>query len=145
MAHLKIAAMSIAGLAITAAGGCASELMSDPEPVATGEVSAELGDAGCTWSQWGQDASHSGSSCVKGQAPENVPEAPLPDGDPIHLPALLSDNGLAVSTSEARRLIDQGGVRVNDEVVRQFDVSRERLRESLIQVGKRRFLRLTAD
>jgi hypothetical protein len=64
--------MSIAGLAITAAGGCASELMSDPEPVATGEVSAELGDAGCTWNQWGQDASHSGSSCVKGQAPENV-------------------------------------------------------------------------
>jgi tyrosyl-tRNA synthetase len=81
----------------------------------------------------------------EGQAPEDVPEAPLPDGDPIHLPALLSDSGLAASTSEARRLIDQGGVRVNDDVVRELDAPRDRLRGALIQVGKRRFLRLTAD
>jgi tyrosyl-tRNA synthetase len=81
----------------------------------------------------------------EGQAPEDVPEAPLPDGDPIHLPAVLNDNGLASSTSEARRLIDQGGVRVNDKVVSRLDVPRDRLRGALIQVGKRRFLRLTAD
>src|SRR5262249_26861147 len=58
----------------------------------------------------------------KGQAPEDVPEAPLPDGDPVHLPAVLAGNGLAASTSEARRLIDQGGVRLNDEVLSELDV-----------------------
>jgi tyrosyl-tRNA synthetase len=81
----------------------------------------------------------------EGQAPEDVPEAPLPGGDPIHLPALLSENGLAASTSEARRLIDQGAVRVSDEVVGELDIPRDRLRGALIQVGKRRFLRLTPD
>jgi tyrosyl-tRNA synthetase len=81
----------------------------------------------------------------EGQAPADVPEAPLPGGDPIHLPALLSENGLAASTSEARRLIDQGAVRVSDEVVGELDMPRDRLRGALIQVGKRRFLRLTPD
>jgi tyrosyl-tRNA synthetase len=81
----------------------------------------------------------------RGRAPEDVPEAPLPGGDPIHLPALLSENGLAASTSEARRLIEQGAVRVSDEVVAALDLPRDRLRGALIQVGKRRFLRLTPD
>ena len=81
----------------------------------------------------------------EGQAPEDVPEASLPGGDPIHLPALLSENDLAGSTSEARRLIGQGAVRVDGEVVGQLELPRERLRGALIQVGKRRFLRLTPD
>ena len=46
------------------------------------------------------------------EAPDDVPEAPLPDGDPIHLPALLVDRLGVGSTSEARRLIEQGGVRL---------------------------------
>ena len=49
------------------------------------------------------------------EAPEEVPEAPLPEGDPLHLPKLLADHGLAPSTSEARRLIAQGGVKVDGE------------------------------
>src|SRR5439155_4664639 len=81
----------------------------------------------------------------EGQAPEDLPEASLPGGDPIHLPALLSENDLAGSTSEARRLIGQGAVRVDGEVVGELELPRERLRGALIQVGKRRFLRLTPD
>ncbi len=77
------------------------------------------------------------------QAPERVPEAPLPDADPVHLPALLvSVLGLA-STSEARRLIAQGGVRVDGEVVRDLDLPRSRLAGAVVQAGKRRFVRLT--
>jgi tyrosyl-tRNA synthetase len=80
----------------------------------------------------------------EGRAPEEVPEASLPDGDPVHLPALLVE-GLGVgSTSEARRLIAQGGVRVNGEVVTELDVPRSRLEGALVQAGKRRFLRLRA-
>jgi tyrosyl-tRNA synthetase len=78
----------------------------------------------------------------EGKAPDEVPECTLPAGDPVHLPALLAD-AFGMSTSEARRLIDQGGVRIEDQVVRELDVPRERLEGALLQAGKRRFVRLT--
>jgi tyrosyl-tRNA synthetase len=78
------------------------------------------------------------------QAPEDVPEASLPPGDPVHLPALLVDLLGIGSTSEARRLIQQGAVRVDGAVASDLDVPRDRLEGALLQAGKRRFLRLTA-
>jgi len=77
----------------------------------------------------------------EGQAPEEVPEAPLPEGDPVHLPAVLVDLLGVGSTSEARRLISQGGVKVDGEVVRNLDLPRAQLGEALVQAGKRRFVR----
>jgi tyrosyl-tRNA synthetase len=77
------------------------------------------------------------------EAPDDVPEVPLPAGDPIHLPALLADAFGVASTSEARRLIGQGGVKVNGEPVADLDVARSALAGALVQVGKRRFGRLT--
>jgi tyrosyl-tRNA synthetase len=79
----------------------------------------------------------------EGQPPEDVPEVPLPDGDPVHVPALLAA-AFGLTTSEARRLIEQGGVRLNGSVARGLDVPRDRLVGALIQAGKRRFARLTA-
>ena len=79
----------------------------------------------------------------EGQAPDEVPEAPLPPGDPLHLPALLVDLLGVASTSEARRLIAQGGVRLDGDVVSELDLPRDRLEGALLQAGKRRFLRLT--
>jgi tyrosyl-tRNA synthetase len=79
------------------------------------------------------------------QAPDDVPEVPLPDGDPVHLPALLAESLGIGSTSEARRLISQGGVRVNGEVVSEVDLPRADLAGALVQAGKRRFARLTAS
>jgi tyrosyl-tRNA synthetase len=79
----------------------------------------------------------------EGQAPEEVPEAPLPPGDPVHVPAILS-SAFGISTSEARRLVGQGAVRVNDEVVAELDVPRASLDGALVQAGKRRYVRLTA-
>jgi tyrosyl-tRNA synthetase len=76
------------------------------------------------------------------QAPEEVPEVQLPNGDPVHLPALLVELGVP-STSEARRLIAQGGVRVNGEAVTELDIPRARLEGALVQAGKRRYARLT--
>ena len=78
----------------------------------------------------------------EGRAPDDVPEVPLPNGDPVHLPALLVELGLP-STSEARRLIAQGGVRVNGEAITEVDVPRATLEGALVQAGKRRFARLT--
>jgi tyrosyl-tRNA synthetase len=81
----------------------------------------------------------------EGQAPADVPEVPLPDGDPVHLPALLASALGIGSTSEARRLIGQGGVRLDGEVVTDLDVPRDRLAGALLQAGKRRFARLVAS
>jgi tyrosyl-tRNA synthetase len=79
----------------------------------------------------------------EGRAPEDVPEAPLPADDPVHLPKLLAELGLVGSSSEGRRLIGQGGVRVADAVVTELDVAREQLSGAVLQAGKRRFVRLT--
>ena len=79
----------------------------------------------------------------RGESPNDVPDVPLPDGDPVHLPALLVQWFGVASTSEARRLIDQGGVKVEGEPVTELDVARQRLSGALVQVGKRRFGRLT--
>jgi tyrosyl-tRNA synthetase len=76
------------------------------------------------------------------QAPEQVPDAPLPEGDPIHVPALLS-SAFGMSTSEARRLIGEGAVRVNGDAIGAYDLPRTSLEGALVQAGKRRFVRLT--
>ena len=80
----------------------------------------------------------------EGGAPAEVPEATLPDGDPIHLPALLAA-AFGLSTSEARRLIGQGGVKLNGSPVAELDVARASLAGALVQAGKRRFVRFAAD
>jgi tyrosyl-tRNA synthetase len=75
------------------------------------------------------------------EAPEEVPAHALPAGDPVHLPAVLAD-AFALSTSEARRLIGQGGVKLDGESVSELDLPRERLAGAVLQAGKRRFVRL---
>jgi tyrosyl-tRNA synthetase len=79
------------------------------------------------------------------QAPEDVPEAELPAGDPLHLPALLVQHLGLGSTSEARRLIAGGGVKVDGETVAELDLPRSRLQGALVQAGKRRFMRFSGD
>ncbi len=76
----------------------------------------------------------------EGGAPEEVALAPLPDGDPIHLPALLA-TAFGFSTSDARRMIGQGGVKVDGAVVRELDLPRDVLAGAVVQAGKRRFVR----
>jgi tyrosyl-tRNA synthetase len=80
----------------------------------------------------------------EGRAPEDVPEVALPAEDPVHLPRVLSRE-LGMTTSQARRLIDQGGVRLDGDPVRELDVPAERLRGALLQAGKRRFMRFAAS
>jgi tyrosyl-tRNA synthetase len=60
----------------------------------------------------------------------------------VHLPALLVDGLGVASTSEARRLIQQGGVKLNGEPAASVDLPREALAGALLQVGKRKFARL---
>jgi tyrosyl-tRNA synthetase len=76
------------------------------------------------------------------QAPDDVPEIALADGDPVHLPALLA-SAFGMTTSEARRLIAQGGMRLNGDVVTELDLPRSTLEGALLQAGRRRYARLT--
>jgi tyrosyl-tRNA synthetase len=97
---------------------------------------------------WGDDGARAGEGHFtrvvrEGGAPEEVPDVPLPEGDPVHLPALLVERMGVPSTSEARRLIQQGGVKVNGDPASGLDMGRESLVGALLQVGKRRFARLT--
>ena len=78
------------------------------------------------------------------EAPEEIPEAVLPDGDPVHLPALLA-SAFGMTTSEARRLIGQGGVRIDGRPVSELDVPRQRLAGAILQAGRRRFAQLVAS
>jgi tyrosyl-tRNA synthetase len=77
----------------------------------------------------------------EGGAPQDVPEGVLPDGDPVHLPALLASL-FNLSTSDARRMIGQGGVKVDGITVSALDQPRTELEGALLQAGKRRFARL---
>ena len=80
----------------------------------------------------------------EGGAPAEVPETTLPDGDPVHLPALLA-TAFGLSTSEARRMIGQGAVKLNGHPAAELDVARASVAGALLQAGKRRFVRYRAD
>ncbi|WP_426147982.1 tyrosine--tRNA ligase [Polaromonas sp. DSR2-3-2] len=77
----------------------------------------------------------------KGGVPDEIPEVSL-SGAPLGIGALLKAAGLAPSGSEASRLIDGGGVRVDSSVV--SDKARK-LPAGIyvVQVGKRKFARVT--
>jgi tyrosyl-tRNA synthetase len=80
---------------------------------------------------------------VRHEAPEEVEEIALArDGD-VHLPALLAE-GFGLSRSEARRLLAQGGVRLDGEVLpgEPLDVDPAGLDGRVLQVGKRRHKRV---
>jgi tyrosyl-tRNA synthetase len=76
------------------------------------------------------------------EAPEEVEDVALPEGDPVHLPALLVALSGVASTSEARRLISQGAVKLDGAPVGEVDMPHADLVGKLLQVGKRRFARL---
>ena len=80
------------------------------------------------------------------EAPAEIPEARIPanavDGDTIYLPRVLAELGLASSRSEARRLISQRGVKIDGEPATSEEMPLKDLTGSVLQVGKRRFMRL---
>lgn len=82
------------------------------------------------------------------EAPEDIPEygkeLTVNDEGEVYLAALIHDAGLAQSTGEARRLIDGGGVKINGKAVpaKSYNVSPDDLKAAVLQVGKRKFVRL---
>ena len=87
---------------------------------------------------------------VAHEIPEDIPELALADADgvnggDVHLPALIA-GVFGMSSSEARRLIAQGGVKLDGESVppERLDLPAGDLGGRVLQVGKRRFVRLVS-
>lgn len=84
----------------------------------------------------------------KHDIPEDVPEfaadlTPNEEGL-VYVAKIIADAGLAQSVGEVRRLIDGGGVKLNGEALaaKQYNVEPAKLEGAVIQVGKRKFVRL---
>jgi tyrosyl-tRNA synthetase len=81
---------------------------------------------------------------VEHRPPEEMPTVEWPaDGRSVHLPALLAE-AFGVSTSEARRTLAQGGVRLDGERIADgpLDVPAAEVDGRVLQLGKRRFARV---
>lgn len=78
----------------------------------------------------------------KGAKPKDIETFSISlDGD-IAIGNLLKESGLVQSTSEAMRLVKQGAVKINDEKIDDPKLSIAKNQELLVQVGKRRFLKI---
>jgi tyrosyl-tRNA synthetase len=78
-----------------------------------------------------------------GVLPEDMPEVKLELGGETSFAQLLKLAGLVESTSEANRLIEQGGVKVDGERLSDRALKAARGRTYVIQVGKRKFARVS--
>jgi len=78
---------------------------------------------------------------AKGGVPDDIPEVTL-EGAPLGLAALLKMAGLAPSTTEANRNIEQNGVKIDGTVVSDKTIKLE-AGNYVVQVGKRRFAKVT--
>ena len=79
----------------------------------------------------------------QGQVPEEIEEYTIPTGgEPILFYQVLKQTGLTTSTSEAMRMIDQGGVKLNGEKVNDKALKLSAGGPFVIQVGKRKFARV---
>jgi tyrosyl-tRNA synthetase len=76
------------------------------------------------------------------EVPDDIAEFPVPPDDPVFLPVLMKNAGLVGSSSDGRRLVGQGAVKLDGEVVSDMELPRAALSGSVLQVGKRRFIRL---
>ncbi len=78
----------------------------------------------------------------KGAKPKDIETFSISLDDDIAIGNLLKESGLVQSTSEAMRLVKQGAVKINDEKIDDPKLNIEKNQELLVQVGKRRFLKI---
>lgn len=78
---------------------------------------------------------------TKKELPEDIEVKTFPQ-DSINILELLASSGMVASKGEARRLITQGGVKMNGEKIQSIDEMVDLKNEAVIQAGKRKFLKV---
>jgi tyrosyl-tRNA synthetase len=73
------------------------------------------------------------------EKPSDMPEVKVKSRNIIDL---LVETGMAPSKSEARRLVQQGGVKLNDQVIKEWDAVLDIENGQVLQAGKRKFIKL---
>lgn len=82
------------------------------------------------------------------ELPDEIPvysgEIKVDEEGKVYLPQVLSETGLANSASEARRLIDNGGVKIAGvaQAAKQYKTTPDALKGAVLQVGKRKYVQL---
>jgi len=74
--------------------------------------------------------------------PEDLQVIAIPDLTDLYLPKLFVENNITSSTSDARRLINSGSVKINGEQINNLDIKCENIANTILQVGKRRFYKI---
>ena len=114
------------------------------------EAKANLGERLASWLR-GEDAGraareHFDRVFKERQVPKDIPEVMIPTSDTVDggigIVALLVKVGFAKSNSEARRLIQGKGIRVDGTVVEHLETEVDVRAEPMLQAGKRRFVRV---
>lgn len=79
----------------------------------------------------------------QGEVPDEVPEkAVTRPSQPVWLPAFLKELGLVTSSSEGKRLLEQGGVQIDGKKAESNTFDFANREHALIRAGKRKFLRI---
>lgn len=82
----------------------------------------------------------------RGALPDDIPEKILyADADGLPIAQVLKQVGLTASTTEALRMIEQGGVKLNGEKVSDKGIKIARGETAVVQVGKRKFVRISVS
>lgn len=78
------------------------------------------------------------------ELPSDIPEVSVELAEEVHIPAVLKAAGLVQSNGDGRRMIDQGGVKIDGEplAIGSYDLVRTDIEGRVVQVGKRRFARI---
>ena len=76
---------------------------------------------------------------INKNAPKDIQQFTIDKTGEIHLPKVLTENGLTKSNSEARRLITSGSFKISDEKYTDLDIKIDKLLNKTLQIGKRTF------
>ena len=76
---------------------------------------------------------------INKNAPKDIQQFTIDKTGEVHLPKVLTENGLTKSNSEARRLITSGSFKISDEKYTDLDIKIDKLLNKTLQIGKRTF------
>lgn len=92
----------------------------------------------------GEDAARNAESSfenitINKNTPDEIQIFTIEKTEEIHLPKILTENGITKSNSDARRLITSGSFKINDEKYTELDVKIDQILNKTLQLGKRNF------